>query len=100
MRTGVLDPTQDKTFTLIKDIFTEMSSLFPDNMIMLGGDEVLTSCYNEIPNLKDFMTKNNIKDLQGVFQYHLEKSRSVLSQVNKDKVALYWSNEDTLYLKH
>eukprot|EP00347_Sterkiella_histriomuscorum_P013570 403364209 len=100
MRTGVLDPTYDQTFDLIKGIFTDLNSLFPDNMLMLGGDEVLTSCYNENPKLQDFMTKNNIKDLQGVFQYHLEKSRGILKTVNSNKVALYWSNEDTLYLKH
>lgn len=82
MRSGVLDPLYDKTFDVVKGIFTDLDDLFPDNMLMLGGDEVILSCYSENPNLDAFMKKNKITDLEGVFQYHLEKSRDILHTVN------------------
>jgi hypothetical protein len=28
-----------------------MNEIFPDNMIMLGGDEVIVECYKENPNI-------------------------------------------------
>lgn len=39
--TGVLDPSYDKTYDLINNIFKDLNTLFPDNMIHLGGDEVI-----------------------------------------------------------
>lgn len=49
--TGVLDPSYDKTYDLIKGIFTDMNSIFPDNMVHLGGDEVEKHCFAENPNI-------------------------------------------------
>ena len=53
--TGVLDPSYSKTFDLIRGLFVEFGEIFPDTFLHLGGDEVLTSCYNENPNIKSFM---------------------------------------------
>jgi hexosaminidase len=49
--TGVLDPSYTKTYELLQGIFTDFQNLFPDNMIHLGGDEVLQSCFDENPAL-------------------------------------------------
>lgn len=49
--TGVLDPSNQKTYDLIRGIFTDFNSIFPDNYIHLGGDEVFTSCFGENPNI-------------------------------------------------
>jgi hexosaminidase len=46
MKTGVMDPSYQKTFDLLKGIFTDFNNYFTDDMIMLGGDEVITSCYS------------------------------------------------------
>ena len=53
--TGVLDPSYDLTYDLVQGILTDMNNIFPDNMIHLGGDEVMTSCFDENPNVKVFM---------------------------------------------
>jgi hexosaminidase len=49
--TGVLDPSNNKTYELLAGIFKDFNTLFKDNMIHLGGDEVLQSCFNENPDL-------------------------------------------------
>lgn len=95
----MLDPSYEKTFDLITGIFKDLNNLFPDNMLMLGGDEVITSCYKENPKINDFMSKYKIATFDELFQYHLDRSRNILAAINPSKTALYWSNEDTFYLK-
>lgn len=95
--TGVLDPSFDKTYELLQGILTDFNTLFPDNMVHLGGDEVLQSCFNENPNLPKFMEDNNITDYDQLIAWHMAKARYLLQNINRDKKALYWSNEDTFY---
>ena len=73
--------------------------VFSDNMIHLGGDEVIGDCYKENPNITQFMKDNNITegDYDGLVTYHQNKSRTLLRQFNKDKVGVYWSNLETYY---
>jgi hexosaminidase len=54
--TGALDPSNDKTYDLLTGILTDLDTLFPDTMIHLGGDEIFTSCFDENPNIKTFMS--------------------------------------------
>lgn len=55
--TSTLDPSYEKTYELLSGVFKEMGTLFPDSLIHLGGDEVDTTCFDENPNLKTWMTQ-------------------------------------------
>ena len=41
---GPLDVTLDSTYTLVKEVFAEIFSLFADPVVHLGGDEVVLTC--------------------------------------------------------
>lgn len=59
---GQLDPSLDATYAAVKNIFGEVNSLFSDELFHFGGDEVEGNCWDQRPEIKDFMTKNNISD--------------------------------------
>ena len=46
--TGSLDVTLDKTYELIKEVFAEIISIFPDPFLHLGSDETLFSCQRNL----------------------------------------------------
>ncbi len=73
--TGVMDPSSDKTFQFITGLFKDFDSIFTDNMIMLGGDEVLTSCYKENPKIYDFMDSKKLATFEDLFQYHIDRTK-------------------------
>jgi hexosaminidase len=99
-QTGVLDPSYPETYELLNGIFTDFNSAFPDDYVHLGGDEVFTSCFNENPNIINFMNDNGISTYSDLISWHISKTRDVLSSVNSDKTAVYWSNEDTFYMNY
>eukprot|EP00347_Sterkiella_histriomuscorum_P002839 403366601 len=96
-RSGALDPLMNKTYDFLRGVFTDLNNWFPDNLLMMGGDEVKLSCYNENPNVTDFMKEKNFTTLEQLFNYQLRQSREILREVNPDKVAMYWSNPNSLY---
>ena len=42
-----LDVTQEFTYTVLNGFLGEMASLFSENFMHLGGDEVVTQCYTD-----------------------------------------------------
>jgi hexosaminidase len=98
--TGVLDPSEDLTYSFLEGIFKDMDAIFPDSLVHLGGDEVFTSCFDENPNIKTFMNKNHIGEYSDLITYYLGRARGILEGVNPSKQAMYWSNEDTMYMQY
>ena len=43
---SVLDVTQDKTYEVLTNFLGELADVFPDPVLMLGGDEVGLSCHD------------------------------------------------------
>ena len=52
---GPIDPTNNATYDLLRDLIKEVVSVFPDKYIHLGGDEVSFDCWASNPDIKEFM---------------------------------------------
>lgn len=57
-----LDPTNEATYKLLEVFFAEMSALFPDAYMHIGGDENEGKQWNANPKIQAFMKANKIKD--------------------------------------
>lgn len=71
-----LDPTNDETYTFLKNLFTEIAPLFPDEYFHIGGDENAGKHWTENEKIKTFKKNNSLKtnhDLQTYFNIKLEK---------------------------
>ena len=69
-----LDPTNEKVYKLLDDVFGEMAALFPDAYFHIGGDEVDPKYWNKSEHIQAFMKAHNLKDadaLQAMFNQRL-----------------------------
>lgn len=57
-----MDPTNEKTYKLLEAFFKEMSRLFPDAFIHIGGDENEGKHWTANPKIQAFMREKGIKD--------------------------------------
>jgi len=79
-----LDPTLNATYEMLGNFLREMSYLFPDQYMHLGGDEVRHDCWEQKPSIKTFMDANGIAtyaDLERYFWGRL--SQEVLAYIPK-----------------
>jgi len=78
-----LDPTNEKTYEILDDLFGEMANLFPDKYVHIGGDENEGKHWDESEHIQAFMKQHNLEtnhDLQTYFNIKLEE---ILAKYNK-----------------
>lgn len=56
----VLDPTQDATYTFLNAFLSEMMTIFEDEYVFLGGDEVQASCWDQNPAIVKWLHQKNM----------------------------------------
>ena len=78
-----LNPTIDKTYEVLGNLFEEMATLFPDEYFHIGGDENEGKQWDGNKSIQDFMKKNNIEDNHELQAYFNNKLLTILSKQNK-----------------
>ncbi|TEW75604.1 beta-N-acetylhexosaminidase [Gramella jeungdoensis] len=79
-----LDPTNEKTYAFLADLFEEIAALFPDKYFHIGGDENEGKHWDENNHIQDFKRKHNLKtnhDLQTFMNIRLD---TILSKLGKN----------------
>ena len=77
-----LNPASPTTFELIEAVMGEctgkkpLGGLFPESVIHLGGDEVNTNCWTEVPAIAQWLTANNLTS-DGGYGYFVNRSAHI-----------------------
>ncbi|EKX46889.1 hypothetical protein GUITHDRAFT_107245 [Guillardia theta CCMP2712] len=66
---GQLDPTKDETFEVVRTVLEEVTRLFPDRAVHIGGDEVNYRCWDEDAALKRRMRQQGFQDFSALWQF-------------------------------
>ena len=72
-----LNPSDEKVYTFLDQVFGELAKLFPGPYIHVGGDECYYGYWKKDPGCKALMEKLGIRhaeDLQGYFMNRVKKS--------------------------
>jgi hexosaminidase len=83
------NPGSEKTYQFLTDILTEVAALFPSEWIHYGGDEVhfANKQWLDIPEVKELMAKENLKDLTEVEFYFNRRMAKVIEGLGRKTVA-------------
>ena len=83
-----LDPTNEKTYQLLEPFFDEMSALFPDAYMHIGGDENEGKHWSANPKIQAFMKEKGIKDNHELQTYF---NKRILKFLQKNgKIMMGW----------
>ncbi|KAG8130983.1 hypothetical protein E2320_017606 [Naja naja] len=84
---GPINPILNATYDFMMKLFEEVGTVFPDDYIHLGGDEVDFSCWNSNPNVTEFMKKKGFGYWHFKLQsYYVEKILDIVSSLNKKSI--------------
>ena len=78
-----IDPTKEKTYKFLDAFFKEMSGLFNDEYFHIGGDENTGRHWDENPDIKTFMKKNNIPNNHALQDYFLGRVSKIFQKYHK-----------------
>ncbi|KSA03944.1 uncharacterized protein AC631_00214 [Debaryomyces fabryi] len=71
---GQLDIANDHTYTVVKKVYDEISSLFNDHVFHIGADEVNKVCYDYSNYVQDWYKRNSSLTVKDLMQHWLDKS--------------------------
>ncbi|XP_069080002.1 beta-hexosaminidase subunit beta isoform X2 [Pleurodeles waltl] len=81
---GPVNPILNTTYDFMIKLFKEISIVFPDEYIHLGGDEVDFSCWKSNPDIKKFMTEHSFgTDYSKLESFYIQKILGIVSSVKK-----------------
>ncbi|MBN2411697.1 family 20 glycosylhydrolase [candidate division KSB1 bacterium] len=80
------NPTIDETYEFFDKFFAEMTGLFPDDYMHIGGDENNGKQWDANPDIQAFMKENNIKDNHALQSYFNNKILKILTKYDKKMV--------------
>jgi hexosaminidase len=87
---GIMDPTfnpaLEKTYTFFKSFFAEMSRLFADDFLHIGGDEVNGNEWDANPGIQAFKKKHRLEDNRALQNYFNTRINDILKKNGKKMI--------------
>jgi hexosaminidase len=84
----VMDPTKDTLYSFLETFLHEMTTLFPDPFVHMGGDEVKINEWNESATIQHFMLDQNISNAHELQAYFNNRVASILEK--EGKIMIGW----------
>ena len=78
-----IDPTREVTYTFIGRFLTEMSTIFPDAYLHIGGDETPAPDWKTSPRILAFMKIHNLKDNDALQAYFNTRVLKIITHLHK-----------------
>nr|XP_033490046.1 beta-hexosaminidase subunit alpha isoform X1 [Epinephelus lanceolatus] len=84
---GPVNPVLPSTYKFMGRLFKEVSSVFPDSYIHLGGDEVNFACWKSNPDVRAFMQKMGFgADFTKLEAFYMENIMNITLALNKTSI--------------
>jgi hexosaminidase len=83
-----LCPANERVYSLLDTIFTEVAALFPYEYIHMGGDETYKGFWEKSDAIKELMKKEKLKDMHEVQSYFVKRVGKIIA--SKGKKMMGW----------
>ncbi|KAK7891244.1 hypothetical protein WMY93_023207 [Mugilogobius chulae] len=88
---GPVNPSLNSTFDFMSRLLKEVSKVFPDSYIHLGGDEVDFTCWKTNPDIKAFMQSKGFgSDFTKLEAFYMESIVNMTTALNR--TAIVWQD--------
>jgi len=87
----VLDVTKDETYEFLETFLVEIGSVFTDELLFLGGDEVDTGCWDRNPDVAAWLKAHNMTSAQLQPYFWEQMGTRVLPKLNR--TLSIWEND-------
>lgn len=82
----LLDPSNPKVYTFVEDVVKELTELFPDAYLHIGGDEVDARDWQENKKIQAFMAEHDLPDSHALHAYFNQRVAKILAKYNRKMI--------------
>lgn len=84
---GPINPVLNTTYSFLTKFFKEISKVFPDKYVHLGGDEVEYWCWASNPDIEKFMKEKGFgRDFKQLECFYTHKLLDIIASTNKSSI--------------
>ncbi|MDY3069189.1 MAG: beta-N-acetylhexosaminidase [Parabacteroides sp.] len=87
---NTLDPTNEKVYKFLDNVFTEIAEIFPSEYIHFGGDEVRHILWEKNERIQKFMKEKGMNNVMELQSYFVQRVSEIIS--NKGKKPIGWND--------
>ena len=80
---AVLDPTNEQVFVFLQQLLEEVTSLFPDAYLHIGGDEVLPDHWQQNPSIVAFKQQHGLADHLALQTWFNQRLLTILDRLDR-----------------
>lgn len=81
-----LDPSNPDAYIFVDELIKELTEIFPDPYLHIGGDEVDPTQWNESPTIQAFMKQQDLKDAHALQAYFNQRLETILTKHQRKMV--------------
>ncbi|XP_006901497.1 PREDICTED: beta-hexosaminidase subunit beta [Elephantulus edwardii] len=97
---GPINPIVNTTYSFLYKFFKEISEVFPDRFIHLGGDEVVFNCWQSNPDIKEFMAQKGFgTDFKKLESFYIQRIVDMVTILNKNSIVWQEVFDDAVKLQ-
>jgi hexosaminidase len=85
---NTLCPANEKVYTFLDTVFTQLAELFPFPYVHVGGDECAKNFWEQSDQIKALMTQENLKTMEEVQSYFEKRVEKIVE--SKGKKLIGW----------
>ncbi|MFC3032692.1 family 20 glycosylhydrolase [Pseudoalteromonas fenneropenaei] len=82
----LLDPSNPAVYEFVDQVVAELSGLFPDPYLHIGGDEVEPHDWLNNPKIQAFMAANQLQDAEALHAYFNQRVSTILRKHHKTMI--------------
>ena len=75
---NTLCPANEKVYTFLDKVFTEVAALFPFEYIHMGGDECAKNFWEKSPQVKELMQREGLKNMDQVQSHFVKRVSNII----------------------
>ena len=76
---------------VVDDVFEDIASIFSDGFLHVGGDEIVTACFEADPDVVAWMKANGMTKGENVQQWWTGRILSGLKKMRQERNAIVWN---------
>ncbi|MDP5148917.1 family 20 glycosylhydrolase [Rheinheimera baltica] len=83
---AVLDPSNEQVYDFLTNLLSEVTAVFPDRYLHIGGDEVLPDHWLGAPHIVDFMQQQQLPDAPALQAYFNLRLQHIVQQLDRQMI--------------